>query len=120
MFLLLLVFTCCGNSKLDLKTVRNNDLTVSWYRESYVSSTKVFVSAETSNTEEIILDCQDGVITAVSIVQDTIKIKLYGGKKDIYAQLPSVDKFHVKIDSSVTYQEWNRYYHPELYNKSSK
>ncbi|MFD2864341.1 hypothetical protein [Mucilaginibacter antarcticus] len=97
-----------------MKTIKDDELTVRWYRESYISSTKAFVSVEKNYFDKVILDCEDGFITGVSIVKDAIKIKFYGSSRLINSYTPKIDKYHVMIDSSVTFDEWNRYYHPTV------
>ncbi|WP_295794143.1 hypothetical protein [Mucilaginibacter sp.] len=118
-FVLLLSACAYSAKKLIIKEIHTDKLVATWYRESYISNTRAFVSANIGGKEEIILDCQDGQITDINIKKDTIFIRFFGSQShNIYSRKQIFDKYRVEI-SSVTYEEWNRYYHPELFDKKS-
>jgi hypothetical protein len=99
------------------KKVSTGDLEVTWYRESYISSTRAFVSASSGWHDDIILDCADGNITDIGTKKETIIIKFYGEQKlGIYSHKTHYLNYMVKIDTA-SYAEWTKVYQPEFYHK---
>jgi hypothetical protein len=112
-----LILLSCADHKLVNKAISREDVRATWYHESYISSTRDFVSLNLNGQNTIVLNCNSGMITDIGFSRDTLLIKCYR-PSFIYAYKPGIEKFTVKIDSSINYNAWNKYYHPELYDKT--
>ncbi len=77
MILLLLIAFCgCGPKQFVQQQLKYKGLKITWYTESYISSSQAFVSVEKEGRSTIILDCEDSEITNIAVVNGVIIIKV--------------------------------------------
>ncbi len=109
---LLICFSACENKRQVFKTVHLNAADIYWYRESYISNTRAFVTLENSGNIDTLINCNDGGITDLAVSKDTVIIKIFDLKNwVIYNKKTKAGKFMV-ICKDATYQEWLDHYHP--------
>lgn len=117
-FGLLFCIVGCQFSRFVFKEITVNDIidthrhtaTLCWYRESYLTKTKAFVSMTVDGDENIFLKVDEPIITDVELKHDTIIIKCWGLSNVVFYQKKPVTGFHV-LYLDATYKEWFKTYH---------
>jgi len=112
--LISLLFLCsCGNKRQVFKTIKQGDLKVTWYRESYISNTMAFLSAQYKGEEDTLLRCPDSDITDIYFKKDTIIVRVFQLSGDFAYDKKDKDHGYVLKLEDATYREWLMHYHPE-------
>ena len=102
----------CGNKRLVIKEIKQGDLTITWYRESYISNTRAFVGVEIKGVEDTALVCDDGNITNIELKNNSVFIKMYQlASAGILQQKNKIGQYAITLKEA-SYEEWFKHYHP--------
>ena len=118
-FLILVLSGCNDNRQIIKEIIINNigqksqPIILCWYRESYLSGTRAFISIkQDGDAEKNVLTCNDINITNIDLKNDTILIKLWElNNAGIYSKQTKEGSFIV-ILKEASYLEWFEHYHP--------
>ena len=100
----------CQNKRFIHKIIHDKTITVTWFYESYISSARDFIEVEKDRRKEIIMDMNSMTVTDILIKSDTILIKAFEPKNNIYKLKDSALGYYIKLDSNVSLVEYNKYY----------
>ena len=110
-----LLLVGCSNKAIIRETIITRGLKIEWYLESYITSTRDFITVTKEGKTETILDIASECVTDVWLVGDTIYIKM----KPVapYSQETSAFGYMIVLDKTATTDDWQRVYAPSLYQK---
>lgn len=119
--LFLLIFipflvTSCNDKRLDEKVIKANNTEVKWYKISLITSTHDFVEVCQNGSAIEILKTNTGEIVDISVKKDTIYIKSYRPILK-YNFIEKAFNYHIKFDTTATYNDWLNVYQPEFAKK---
>jgi hypothetical protein len=101
----------CQNKRFVHKKISDKIITVTWFYESYISSTRDFIEARKGSQTKIIMDMDGMIVTDVLIKSDTIIVKVFEPNNAIYNLKHRAVGYNIKLDSNVSLLEYNKYYH---------
>ena len=86
--------------------VKDDNIEVSWYQDSEITSVHDIVEAHNGSSSLIVIEAATGAvgIAEILIKHDTILIKsmpLY-----LYKKLDQAFEYKIKLDTSITYEYW--------------
>jgi hypothetical protein len=110
----------CNNDRQIYKTIKNGDLTVTWYRELSGDNSVGFVGAEVNGREDTLISCDGRLITDVYFRKDTVVIRVFGMQDHFAYTQKGSDHGYIIAPQNATYREWLQHYHPELVERSDK
>jgi hypothetical protein len=111
----------CNHKKLIKKEIKTADVTIRWYKESYISNIRTFIEVSKNKTTDIAINCNNLLVTDISIENKMITVKMYKPENNIiYSFKPFIAGYTIKIDSSASENEYNKVYQPEYYKPDKK
>jgi len=118
--LFVIYFTACTDTKTIREEIKTVNASVCWYYVSYISNRRAFVSVEKNGVSEIVLDCNDNMITGISSKVDTIFIKVFEPRNNsIYSFKPFSSGYVIRLDSTASLNDFNKIYQQEFYKPDS-
>ncbi|HEX3387170.1 MAG TPA: hypothetical protein VHS53_18350 [Mucilaginibacter sp.] len=110
----------CADNRQVYKTIKNGDLTVTWYRELSGNNSVGFVGAELNGKEDTLLSCDGRLITDVYFKKDTVVIRVFQMQEHFAYTQKDKDHGYVIKPENATYREWLKHYHPEEVERFDK
>lgn len=107
-----LLLISCTDKHLDKKTFTRNDITVSWYRISRITTIHDYVDVERFGHVKNIMEANTDGIYDILIIKDTIVIQITPGLV-IYKLAAKTLNCYIKIDTSITTYQYLKKYRPK-------
>ena len=125
MYRIIILFFClaavsCNNNRQIYKTIKNGNLTITWYREPSGNGSVGFVGAEVNGKEDTLLSCDGHLITDVYFRKDTVVIRVFQMQEHVAYTQKEKDHGYVIKPENASYREWLQHYHPEQVQRLDK
>ncbi|MBS1531533.1 MAG: hypothetical protein JSU01_14590 [Bacteroidetes bacterium] len=115
-----LLAVACTDNRQVYKTIKNGDLTITWYRKISAGKIVGFVGAEVNGKEDTLLSCDGRLITDVYFRKDTVVIRVFQMQEHFAYTQKGKDHGYIIKPENATYREWLQHYHPEEVGRFDK
>lgn len=111
----------CNDNYFPEKEIQYKDVRVSWYWKALGDNRRDFVEVSKGSQHEIVMNCRGMMLTDISIVNDSIVIKMHElNERAIYASKDNAFGIPIRIDPWATQNEFNKIYNPKFYKPGEK
>jgi hypothetical protein len=108
----------CWNNYFPEKGVRYKDMKITWYWRSIGDNRRDFVEVSKGFKSEIVLSCTGMQITDIKLVKNSLVIRSCGPiLNDIYESRSSGLGIPVRVDSTATEAEYDKFFNRKFYEK---
>jgi hypothetical protein len=108
-----LILAGCQNNRQIIQSITKASVTICWYRESYLTGTRAFVSFTGADDKETILFSNNDITTTnIDTKSDSLIISGYHMDSLEMAKVQKTIDGYKIILRKATYREWVNHYHP--------